>query len=166
MTAAEGVLPREVAEPLVLMLAPLTPHVAEELWARLGHPSTLTYERFPEADPALLVDDEIELPVQLSEEEVAIAQRITWNTARIYAEHKPRMFEGDLVVVVATANMPEGLSIVEKWAPHTGGEIAEFSIPCRHRELLRPEILAQVGDIALTWMNSEADLGPDLRGHP
>jgi leucyl-tRNA synthetase len=66
LTAAESVLPREVAEPLVLMLAPLTPHVAEELWARLGHPSTLTYERFPEADPALLVDDEIELPVQLS----------------------------------------------------------------------------------------------------
>ena len=66
MAATEGVLPREVAEALVLMMAPLTPHVAEELWARLGHPSTLTYERFPEADPALLVDDEVELPVQLS----------------------------------------------------------------------------------------------------
>ena len=50
-------VPREVAEPLVLMLAPLAPHVAEELWARLGHDRSLAYEAFPEADPALLVED-------------------------------------------------------------------------------------------------------------
>ena len=57
---------REVAEPMVLMLAPLTPHVAEELWARLGHEHSLAYEPFPEADPALLVDDTVELPVQVN----------------------------------------------------------------------------------------------------
>ena len=57
---------REVAEPLVLMLAPLTPHVAEELWARLGHAQSLAYEPFPEADPALLVDDTVEYPVQVN----------------------------------------------------------------------------------------------------
>ena len=33
------------------MVAPLAPHIAEELWARLGHPDTLTYEDFPAADP-------------------------------------------------------------------------------------------------------------------
>src|SRR5208282_4151974 len=37
ITAARGKLPRAVAEPLVLMVAPLAPHIAEELWARLGH---------------------------------------------------------------------------------------------------------------------------------
>jgi leucyl-tRNA synthetase len=58
--------PREVAEPLVLMLAPLTPHVAEELWERLGHSESLAYEPFPAADPALLVDDMIEVPVQVN----------------------------------------------------------------------------------------------------
>ena len=53
VVARDGAAPREVAEPLVLMVAPLAPHIAEELWARLGHADTLTYETFPIADPAL-----------------------------------------------------------------------------------------------------------------
>jgi leucyl-tRNA synthetase len=57
---------REVAEPLVLMLAPLVPHVGEELWRRLGHHDTLTYEPFPVADPAHLLDDTVEYPVQVN----------------------------------------------------------------------------------------------------
>jgi len=65
-TFAASATPREVAEPLVLMLAPLAPHVAEELWARLGHEESLAWESFPEADPALLVEDTIEVPVQIN----------------------------------------------------------------------------------------------------
>jgi leucyl-tRNA synthetase len=63
--AASGV-PRDVAETLVLLLAPLAPHAAEELWSRLGHEGSLVREPFPEADPALLVDDVIEIPVQVN----------------------------------------------------------------------------------------------------
>jgi len=62
---AAGATPREVAEAMVLMAAPLVPHIAEELWSRLGHDTTLTYVAFPSADPALLVDDEVEMPVQV-----------------------------------------------------------------------------------------------------
>ena len=58
--------PREVAEPMVIMLAPLVPHIAEELWRKLGHTDTITYVAFPVADPALLVDDTIEVPVQIN----------------------------------------------------------------------------------------------------
>jgi leucyl-tRNA synthetase len=58
--------PREVAEPMVLMAAPLVPHIAEELWRLLGHADTITYVDFPVADPALLVDDTIEIPVQVN----------------------------------------------------------------------------------------------------
>jgi leucyl-tRNA synthetase len=61
-----GAVPAEAARPLVLMLAPLAPHFAEELWSRLGNGATLTYEAFPEADAALLVDDEVEIPVQVN----------------------------------------------------------------------------------------------------
>jgi leucyl-tRNA synthetase len=61
-----GGVPREVAEPLVLMLAPLAPHAAEELWHRLGHDWSLTWEPFPEADPALLTVDTVEVPVQVN----------------------------------------------------------------------------------------------------
>ncbi|MFM7224517.1 MAG: class I tRNA ligase family protein, partial [Actinomycetota bacterium] len=59
-------VPREVAEALVLMVAPLAPHIAEELWARLGHDRTLAYDDFPVADPAFLVEDEVEVPVQVN----------------------------------------------------------------------------------------------------
>jgi leucyl-tRNA synthetase len=58
--------PREVAEPMVIMLAPLVPHIAEELWRLLGHDDTITYVSFPTADPALLVDDTVEVPVQIN----------------------------------------------------------------------------------------------------
>ena len=61
-----GRCPEDVAEPLVLMLAPLCPHVAEELWRKLGHTTSLTRQPFPTADPALLVQDTIELPVQVN----------------------------------------------------------------------------------------------------
>ena len=61
-----GGVPRRAAEPMVLMLAPLAPHAAEELWNRLGHAESLAWEPFPEADPAYLVDDTIEIPVQIN----------------------------------------------------------------------------------------------------
>jgi leucyl-tRNA synthetase len=59
-------VPRAVAEPLVLMVAPLAPHVAEELWSRLGHEQTLAYQPFPEADPAALVEDAVTCVVQVA----------------------------------------------------------------------------------------------------
>jgi leucyl-tRNA synthetase len=62
----DGAAPREVAHAITLMLAPLAPHVAEELWARQGHATTITYESFPVADESLLVADTIEIPVQIN----------------------------------------------------------------------------------------------------
>ena len=59
-------MPRAAAEPLVLMMAPLAPHIAEELWERLGHTETLAYEPFPVADPALLVEETVTCVVQVN----------------------------------------------------------------------------------------------------
>ena len=59
-------LPRVVAEPLVLLLAPFAPHTAEELWSKLGHPSSLVRGPFPEIDERYLVADTIEIPVQIN----------------------------------------------------------------------------------------------------
>jgi leucyl-tRNA synthetase len=59
-------MPRALAEPLVLMVAPLAPHLAEELWQRLGHAGSLAYEPFPQADPALVADATVTLPVQVN----------------------------------------------------------------------------------------------------
>jgi leucyl-tRNA synthetase len=61
-----GACPREVAEPLAIMLSPLCPHIAEEIWHRLGHSTTITYQPFPVADASLLASDTIEIPVQIN----------------------------------------------------------------------------------------------------
>jgi len=58
--------PRSVIEPLVLMLAPLCPHLAEELWSRLGHDRSLAHGPFPVADPAYLVAETVEYPIQVN----------------------------------------------------------------------------------------------------
>jgi leucyl-tRNA synthetase len=57
---------RAAVEPLVLLLAPLAPHLAEELWQRLGHATSLAHGPFPQPDPAYLVDDTVEYPVQVN----------------------------------------------------------------------------------------------------
>ena len=63
--AGTGV-PRSVAEQLVLMMAPLTPHIAEELWSRLGHEGTLAHGPFPVADERYLTADTVEYPIQVN----------------------------------------------------------------------------------------------------
>jgi leucyl-tRNA synthetase len=60
------VVSREAVEPLVLMVSPFAPHLAEELWRKLGHQDTLAYAGFPVADPAQLVADSITYPVQVN----------------------------------------------------------------------------------------------------
>jgi leucyl-tRNA synthetase len=66
VAAASGRLPRALAEPLVLMVAPLAPHIAEELWARLGHGRLIADADFPEADPALAAEPTVVIPVQVN----------------------------------------------------------------------------------------------------
>ncbi len=57
--------PRTVIEPFVLVLAPFAPHLAEELWNRLGHDDTLAYEPWPAFDERLARDEEVEIGVQI-----------------------------------------------------------------------------------------------------
>jgi leucyl-tRNA synthetase len=58
--------PRELAEPLVLMVSPFAPHIGEELWRRMGHEESLAYEPFPVADRSLLVAQSVTYPVQVN----------------------------------------------------------------------------------------------------
>jgi leucyl-tRNA synthetase len=62
----ESVTARAALEPLVLMVAPLAPHLAEELWRRLGHEGSLAHGPFPVADERFLVEDTVEYPVQVN----------------------------------------------------------------------------------------------------
>jgi len=58
-------VPRTAAEVLVLLVAPFAPHVAEELWSRLGHDESLAREPFPVADPVHLVEDTVTCILQV-----------------------------------------------------------------------------------------------------
>ena len=57
---------RAILEPLLILMAPFTPHITEELWHRLGHEGTIFDERYPVFDPALLVENSFEYPVSVN----------------------------------------------------------------------------------------------------
>jgi leucyl-tRNA synthetase len=59
-------VPKAAAEQLVLILSPYSPHVAEELWEKLGHSKTVAYEPWPKFDPELVKEAEIELAIQVN----------------------------------------------------------------------------------------------------
>jgi leucyl-tRNA synthetase len=65
LTKAGTAVPRSVAEPLVLMVAPLAPHIAEELWRKLGHTDSVVHQEFPVADPNYVVDETVTCVVQI-----------------------------------------------------------------------------------------------------
>ncbi|MEK3887658.1 leucine--tRNA ligase [Bacillus sp. FSL K6-3431] len=60
------ILPKDYIEGFVKMLAPICPHISEELWQKLGHEETLTYEAWPVYDENKLIDDEVEVVVQIN----------------------------------------------------------------------------------------------------
>ena len=91
---------REILEPLVVLLSPFAPHIAEELWQRLGHGESVSFASFPEFIPALAAEDNVTYPVQFngkmrftvdlarsaSPAEVEAAVRADANTARYVGE--------------------------------------------------------------------------------
>jgi len=63
---AQNTRPRSCMEAFTLLLSPLAPHIAEELWQALGHTGTLAYEPWPSYDERYTRDDTIEMPVQIN----------------------------------------------------------------------------------------------------
>jgi len=61
----EGV-PKSIAEPFVILLSPFAPHIAEEIWKRIGHDDSLAYEKWPEYNEEYLKSDSVEIPVQVN----------------------------------------------------------------------------------------------------
>jgi leucyl-tRNA synthetase len=65
LTKAGGAVARPVAEALVLLITPLAPHIAEELWRKLGHTDSVVHQDFPVADPQYVVDETVTCVVQV-----------------------------------------------------------------------------------------------------
>jgi len=66
LLVALNTIPRTVAEVFILLLAPLAPHVSEELWSKLGHEESLAYEPWPTADERFLAEDTVTIAVQVN----------------------------------------------------------------------------------------------------
>ena len=101
--------PREIAEPMVLMAAPLVPHMAEELWRKLGHTDTVTYLDFPVADPQYLVDDTIEYPVQVNGK---VRSRIVVATDADSATVEATVMADDRVLAALEGRQPKKVIVV------------------------------------------------------
>ena len=101
-------------EKLVLLLSPLAPHLAEELWQLLGHADTLAYEPWPAFDPAAIREDTIEVPVQINGKlrgRVAVPVDATADEQEQAARNDPKIAEllaGQTVVKVVVVPGPDG----------------------------------------------------------
>ena len=110
LTKLEGGVPREAAEAIVLMVAPLAPHIAEELWARMGHDESLVHADFPVADPAFLVEDTVTCVVQVKgkvRDRLEVPSDITEDALRELALASPKV----------QAAVPDGIRTVIVRAP-------------------------------------------------
>ncbi len=108
-TYPDGGLPRSVAEPLVLMMAPLTPHIAEELWARLGHAASLAYAPFPVADERYLVEESVEYPIQVNGK---VRSRVTVAAAATADEVEAAALADAKVVELLAGRAPRKVIVV------------------------------------------------------
>jgi leucyl-tRNA synthetase len=103
--------PRSVAEPLVHMLSPLCPHLAEELWERLGRTDSITYAPFPTANPALLVTDTIEIPVQVNGK---VRSKLTVPASASDDDLKALALADDKVQAILNGAKPKNVVVVPK----------------------------------------------------
>ncbi len=102
-------VPRSVAEPLVLMMAPLTPHIAEELWRLLGHDAVLAHGPFPVAQEQYLVADTVEYPIQVNGK---VRSRITVATDAAATAIESAALADEKVVAALDGRIPRKLIVV------------------------------------------------------
>jgi leucyl-tRNA synthetase len=96
-------------EPMVLMLAPLCPHVAEEMWERLGHERSLAHGPFPVADEKYLVEDSIEYPIQVNGK---VRSRVTVPASATQDEVKAAALADEKVTALTGGGEPRKVIVV------------------------------------------------------
>jgi leucyl-tRNA synthetase len=108
--SGQAVRPKSAVQTFILILAPFAPHIAEELWQRLGYSDSLAYEPWPQYDQELAKEKEIELAVQVNGK---IKDRIIVGAEADEEQIKQKAFASKKVVA-AMANRPARKIIVVK----------------------------------------------------
>ena len=104
------VRPKSVVEKFVLILAPFAPHIAEELWARLGHRDSLAYEPWPKFDPELAKDKVVELAVQVMGK---IRDRIVVSADATEDQIKQKALSSDKVIAAMAGKEPKRVIVIK-----------------------------------------------------
>ena len=93
----------------MLLLAPLAPHIAEELWQALGHWDSLAYEPWPGYDPSLTREDTIELPIQINGK---VRSRIQVSAAATPKEIEPAALADEKIQGLLGGKPPKKVIVV------------------------------------------------------
>jgi len=106
----QSVRPKSVIEKFLLILAPFAPHIAEELWAKLGHTDTLAYEPWPKYDKELIKEKEIELAVQVNGK---IRDRIVVAAETDEEQIKQKALSSDKVIAAMAGKEPRKIIVIK-----------------------------------------------------
>jgi len=92
----------------------------------------------------------------ISDEDLVNLARIIHNSDKILRAHEFRRFEGDLFIIVAADDRHERAPGAEEWKPYVSGKISEFFLPCKHGDMMQPDMLAQAWVGISTWLKLES----------
>jgi len=106
----QKIRPKWIIEKFVLILSPFAPHIAEELWVKLGHTDSLAYEPWPEYDQELIKEKEIELAVQLNGK---IKCRIVVSADADEEEIKQKVLSSEKVIAAMAGKEPRRIIVVK-----------------------------------------------------
>jgi thioesterase domain-containing protein len=91
-----------------------------------------------------------------SDEEFMLLARIHQNNATIERDHDLGRFDGNALLLVAEQGKSADRPTVECWKPYVSGEVAEIRLPCRHNDMVQPQMLPQVWSAISTWLRLES----------
>jgi len=106
----QTIRPKSVVEQFVLVLAPFAPHIAEELWEKLGHTESLTYEPWPDYDKELIKEKEIELAVQVNGK---IKDRIIVAAEADEQQIKQKALDSEKVIAAMAGKEPKKIIVIK-----------------------------------------------------
>ncbi len=108
--AKQPVVPKSVLEPFILILSPFAPHIAEELWQKLGNDKTLAYESWPKFDPELVKEVEIELAIQVNGK---IKDKIIVSAQADEESIKQKALASEKVVAALAGKQPKKVIVIK-----------------------------------------------------
>jgi len=101
---------KQILEPLLVLISPYAPHIAEELWERLGHTEILAYESWPEYDKELIKEKEIELAVQVNGK---IKDRIVVSADADEEQIKQKALSSKKVIAAMAGKEPKKIIVIK-----------------------------------------------------